>query len=770
MATIADRCDFTLELEFTRIYRENAAAHRAVREAKCLAWQLPRIILDIDEDDLVPGGCHYGAVGFSSQIGGFLYYAHDNKIREEIDRNRDRPEYCRQLEQMRSFWQEEDCRHRLRQRYSPRQLLAMPTDDWEGEKAITYPLYRIAGGILDFQKLLSLGLPGLKATAEKKYSKTRPGSEEAGVYEGMLLCLETLRGIMEIYEKRAAQKADLIGQRENTPENRSAFLRMKAIQEAMASIQSKRPEHLLEAVELFWMYVLVSEVRNYGRIDSYLGRFYADDIDSGYLTQEEADTIIQKLWERMGKRRTITDGRIFIGGRGREQEEKADRLARACIRATRKLKNPDPQLSLRFYKGMDPEILQMAYDAIGEGCTYPVLYRDETVVRDVCRAFELPEETAVHYVPYGCGEYVIDHAGFGTPSGVINLMKGLELFLYTPGVQKEPDAEYLQGEEGEKRLTLLRREAGITRWAEEYETFEQFYEAYKKWISFHIEVMAEQERMEYDFAGEVCGLSYLSMLYDDCMERGKGIFSGGIRYLGGTLESYGNVNTADSLTAIRKLVYEQKLVGWRELLTALEADFKGYDLLRKRLKRCPKFGNDQEEADGMLKSLHRFVCLTAKAQAKRVGLDSYLIVVINNSANTSLGLLTGAGADGRHAFVSMANANSPQAGADENGITAVLNSMLQADTDIHAGAVQNIKFSKETFNESRTAAVKVMESYFERGGAQLMVTVVGREDLENARKRPQDYTGLLVRVGGFSARFVELSEEVQEDILSRSCY
>lgn len=545
---------------------------------------------------------------------------------------------------------------------------------------------------------------------------------------------------------------------------------MKAIQEAMASIQSKRPEHLLEAAELFWMYVLVSEVRNYGRIDSYLGRFYADDIDSGYLTQEEADAIIQKLWERMGKRRTITDGRIFIGGRGREQEEKADRLAKACIRATRKLKNPDPQLSLRFYKGMDPEILQMAYDAIGEGCTYPVLYRDETVVRDVCRAFELPEETAVHYVPYGCGEYVIDHAGFGTPSGVINLMKGLELFLYTPGVQKEPDAEYLQGEEGEKRLTLLRREAGITRWAEEYETFEQFYEAYKKWISFHIEVMAEQERMEYDFAGEVCGLSYLSMLYDDCMERGKGIFSGGIRYLGGTLESYGNVNTADSLTAIRKLVYEQKLVGWRELLTALEADFKGYDLLRKRLKRCPKFGNDQEEADGMLKSLHRFVCLTAKAQAKRVGLDSYLIVVINNSANTSLGLLTGAGADGRHAFVSMANANSPQAGADENGITAMLNSMLQADTDIHAGAVQNIKFSKETFNESRTAAVKVMESYFERGGAQLMVTVVGREDLENARKRPQDYTGLLVRVGGFSARFVELSEEVQEDILSRSCY
>ena len=94
MATIADRSDFTLELEFTRIYRENAGEHRAVREARCLAWQLPRIVLDIEEDDLVPGGCHYGAVGFSSQIGGFLYYCHEEKIDEEIRKSRENPEYC----------------------------------------------------------------------------------------------------------------------------------------------------------------------------------------------------------------------------------------------------------------------------------------------------------------------------------------------------------------------------------------------------------------------------------------------------------------------------------------------------------------------------------------------------------------------------------------------------------------------------------------------------------------------------------------------------
>lgn len=770
MATIADRSDFTLELEFTRIYQENAGAHRALREARCLAWQLPRIVLDIEEDDLVPGGCHYGAVGFSSQIGGFLYYSHEEKIDEEIEKNQDRPEYCRKLLEMKRFWKEEDCKTRLRERYSDLQRLAMPTDDWEGEKAVAYPLYRIAGGILDFKKLLTLGLPGLYSLIEKKKKGAAAGSEADNVYAGMLLCLNTLKEVICLYRKRAGERAQEIRSRENTEENRASWRRMKAVEGAMDSILIRKPAHLLEAVELFWMYVLVSEVRNYGRIDTYLGSFYADDIDSGYLTPEQADGIVRKLWERMAKRRTITDGRVFVGGRGRQDEAKADRFAKACIRATRKLKNPDPQLSLRFYQGMDPELLDMAYDAIGEGCTYPILYNDDCIVRDVCHAFGLPEETAVSYVPYGCGEYVIDHQSFGTPSGVLNVMKGLELFLDAVEGTESPDAEYLQGEVGRERLEELKKATGLAARAKEYESFEAFYADYQKWIAFHIEALAQQEKMEYDFAGEVCSLSYLSMLYDDCIERGKAIFSGGIRYLGGTMESYGNVNTADSLTAIKRLVFEDKRIDLRGLNRVLKNDFAEEPLLWKQAKHCPKFGNDEAEPDGMLQSLHRFICSTAAKQAKKVGLDTYLTVVINNSANTTLGLLTGAGADGRRAYTAMANANSPQAGADTKGVTAVLNSMLKADTDIHAGAVQNIRFSKDTFQNHRDAARGVMEAYFRQGGAQLMVTVAGREDLENAMERPWDYTGLLVRVGGFSARFVELSAEVQKDILSRTCY
>lgn len=763
MATLFPRDSYELELGFTKIYQENRNEHRAIREARCLAWQIPRILLDIDDDDLVPGGCHYGAVGFSAQIGGFLYYYKEDQIQAEIGKCQENTLYVRQLEEMLCFWRKENSQDQLRRKYTDRQLLALPTDDWEGEKAVTYPLYRIAGAILDFSKLLALGLDGLRLEVEEHQRKYAADQDAFSVYEGMKISLETLQDVIQCYRNRAEEKEMLARQ----SGDRDTEQRMNAIKITMEEIKKNPPKHLLEAVELFWMYVLVSEVRNYGRIDMYLGDFYAADIDSGYLTQEEADGIIRKLWERMGKRHTITDGRVMVGGRGRKNEEHADRLAIACIQATRILKNPDPQLSLRFYRGMNPRLMELAMEAIGEGCTYPVLYNDDVIIKDVQKAFALPEETAVNYVPYGCGEYIIDHQSFGTPSGVLNLLKGLEIYL---NYGREQDAAYLGRDKGMAVLDAIRAETGAGKSFEEYHNFVEFYEDYKKFIGFHIEILAQQEKMEYDYSAQTCCFPYLSMLYDDCIQLGKGIFDGGIKYLGGTLESYGNVNTADSLYAIEKLIFNEKRIKKEELLAAMKADFQGYERIQRLLKECGKFGNDLEEVDSLMADLHRFVCLTVKEQAEKVGLDSYLAVVINNSANTSLGLLTGASPDGRNGKKPMANANSPQAQGDRNGVTAVLNSMLKMDTDIHGGAVQNIKFSKETFNDNRDAARGVIETYFEQGGAQLMITVVGREDLKAAIKHPEDYTNLLVRVGGFSARFVELSREVQGDILSRACY
>jgi len=162
--------------------------------------------------------------------------------------------------------------------------------------------------------------------------------------------------------------------------------------------------------------------------------------------------------------------------------------------------------------------------------------------------------------------------------------------------------------------------------------------------------------------------------------------------------------------------------------------------------------------------------LYLRNQAATIGLDYYLVVVINNDANTDLGKQTIASADGRNAFSGLNNGNSPSVGKDKNGITALLNSLVKPATDIHAGAVVNMKFSQELFRKHPDKVKSLLDTYFDFGGAQAMLTVVNKTDLEKAMENPENYSNLFVRVGGFSARFVDLRKEVQLEILHRTLY
>src|SRR5689334_18934191 len=172
----------------------------------------------------------------------------------------------------------------------------------------------------------------------------------------------------------------------------------------------------------------------------------------------------------------------------------------------------------------------------------------------------------------------------------------------------------------------------------------------------------------------------------------------------------------------------------------------------------------------MLERVHEHVCHAAQRQAPRVGLDSYLVVVINNSANSLMGRWTPASADGRRPGTPMSNGNAPSSGSDTQGLTALLTSLARPDPGIHAGAVQNLRFARELFATRRPEIEALLEVYFARGGTQAMITVVGRGDLERALVAPDEHRHLFVRVGGFSARFVDLPHDVQLEILQRTAY
>jgi pyruvate-formate lyase len=185
---------------------------------------------------------------------------------------------------------------------------------------------------------------------------------------------------------------------------------------------------------------------------------------------------------------------------------------------------------------------------------------------------------------------------------------------------------------------------------------------------------------------------------------------------------------------------------------------------------APKYGNDDPAVDGLVRAVSDHVAGYTRAQAERVGLDYYLVVNINNYANVSLGKLCAASADGRPNGAPLANGNTPTAGNDRKGVTALINSIAPLDASCHAGYTQNMKFSPAWFHKDRAKLEAVLDTYWAAGGTQAMITCVGRGDLEAAIREPEKHSNLIVRVGGFSARFVELAPDVQADLLNRTLY
>ena len=402
---------------------------------------------------------------------------------------------------------------------------------------------------------------------------------------------------------------------------------------------------------------------------------------------------------------------------------------------------------------MDPRLYTKAMDLIGEGCTYPLLYKDENIIPGVMNVFGIDYEAALNWMPLGCGEFTIDHSIIVSPNSVLNMANVLWGTING-------------GYDSTDTYRLTPNDTSLT----DYETFDDLWRVYCENVAWLTDVSARNHSRGYEIIAQDMSLNLHNILYDGCLDAGRGVINGGTVKCGGSDEIYGIVTSSDSLYALKKAVYEDKLFAPEKMLAMLKADFQGYESERAMLLHLDKFGNDQEEVDDMMKAVHEMVCHTMlDISGKYFGLDCFGMVNINNRDNTTYGRNTGATPDGRHSGQPLSNANNPTSGMDRSGVTAFINSLLKAKNDIHFGVVQNMKFSKDTFNNMRqTVIYPLMDSYFGRGGTQAMINVLGREDLENARREPEKYANLIVRVGGFSARFVELADDVQLDILNRT--
>lgn len=745
-AALAASAPLAREKAITAAFRAHEHASTVTRELAVLRAQFPSAFEPIEDGDLIAGRIRYPLVSFGPEPGGLGYACHADQLRRVVEERRLGASASAEAEEIIAFWKTRTTESRTRAAFSHRLAASLPSDAWTTESGAAFPLYRMAGTVLDYPKLLRLGLCGLDAEVATRLAVAGPAQRE--FLEGIRAALVLVAQSLSHYAAQSRSLAADCGDAERAWE-------LDAIATSCEAAALHAPTTFHEAIQLAWVYALISGTWNYGRVDDWLGPFLARDLDSGRLSEETAIRLLCSWWQLMKAYDNQFNNRVIIGGRGRIEESAADRFALLAMEATRRVRLNQPQLSLRFYKGQNPALMARALDVIGEGCTFPILYNDDVNIPAVASAFGVPRSEAVHYTPFGCGEYVLAHRSVGTPNGVVNLAKCLELALHGGW---DP---------------VARREAGpSTGDAAGFASFEDLWCAYKQQVEHFVAALAEHERIEYEAAGREAPFLFLSALYDDCIARGTPIFSGGVRFLGGTNETYGNTNAADALVAIEQVVYRDRAVTLPRLVAALDENFEGpeNEALRRCLLAAPKFGNDDDVADSIFQRVHGHVCNATSTQAARVGLDSYLVVVINNHANTIFGRTTAASADGRRAGERLANGNNPTPGADRGGVTAFLNSLAKPDPGIHAGTVQNMKFSGGLFRRHRAKLEALLGGYWAAGGTQAMITIVSRADLESAMAEPENWGHLVVRVGGFSIRFVELPREIQLEVISRTLY
>ncbi len=751
------------EIEFTQTYKQNMHLNKHLKELNCMKTQLNSMFAPLanENKDNFAGHIKPATIGvfslratsFVDEMGycfdenAFLEQLNNAKAEKLLDENE-----CANLLKIAEFWKSENSNTKIRNSLTSAQAQSLASDDYKGDSAAVYPLYRLAGVHLDFEKLLNLGLIGLQNEIEKSKENAKT-SDETDFLNSMQEQIGLLREICKDY-------ANYLLEISNNYEQERAE-KLKFMSKSMSNLADNAPKNLYEAMQLVYFYMAAADARELGRIDIYLAPFYKNDITNNTITRQEAVDMVVDLFD-MVEKELHRDSRVIIGGVGRPNVKWSDEFALVVLDALAKRpKAPSsgcnfhilPQVSLRCSSNMSEKVLNRALEILGTGHSFPLLYNDDVNVSNVMRAMDVKRSVAEQYAFYGCGEYVLSAKSVGTPNTLLNVAKLIELTLNS----------------GTDPVT--NRQIGVkTLECKEINSFEVLMGEFEKQLEYACELSAQFQELVYDVCAKECDFALASALMDDCIKRKKALLDGGVYHLGCTVETYGNITATDSLVAINELVYKNKTATLEQVKKAVEDNFIGFEELRKQLENAPKFGNDDDDADILTSEVHELICQSLRKQRNNTRLDSHLAVVINNRLNVGMGLNTGATPDGRLAKECLSNAVGAYNGRDKNGVTALMRSMSKLDSSIHAGGNQNFKFSPEHFKDNAISAKVLITTFFKLGGQQCNISVVNQKDLQDALINPTQHENLVVRVGGFTARFIDLDEGTQRDIIARTAY
>ena len=590
--------------------------------------------------------------------------------------------------------------------------------------------------VLDYENLLTFGLNKYLDDINR-YSMT-VDAENPEFYDAMTLTLIALRILIE-------RTADIC-ENFNLPH-------MTALAEDLRFITENAPKSFRQALELMWFAHICNDSDTFGRSDQYLYPFYKNDIDNGVITREYAQTLIESLIIKTDEQGFIQN--MTLGGIKATGEPAYNELTELILKTTAELGYKGPNLCLRINDIMPEKYWQLIIDCLSTGQGLPALYNDNVMIKYL-NGMGVPQNEANDFCLAGCSQVMIPgKSQFVNDIGMVNLLKILEITYYN-GIDEYHSKALCGLQTGE---------------ADGFETFEQFLDAFKKQIVYFARLEAEINNIDIDLRHKYEGYTLRSLLTRDCLENGKGVFAGGARYNSVQLECLGITNAADSLMTIKKLVFEDKVLKFSELIDIMRNDYKNNDQLRTYIiNRIPKFGNDNEETDNLRREITQFLFDELYKQKGILG-GFYIPGEVIFIAHDGYGKSTGATPDGRLAGTVLCDSAGASQGMDKKGPTALLNSVLKIPVDKPVTTiVLNIKFTKSVFKSQTIKTIQLLKSFFGQGGQQVQINVCDSEILKKAYDNPAEYSSLVVRVGGYSDYFVNLSRPLQAEIMERSEY
>lgn len=629
----------------------------------------------------------------------------------------------------------------------------------------------------DYEKVLKRGFKDIKREAEERLAALDPINPKDNVEKkpfleaAVLVCDAVIT-----FARRYAQLAASMAEQETNEHRKNELLEIARICQCVPE-NPARTFH--EAVQSVWLTQVVSRLEQNigavvgnGRMDQYFYPYYKKDIEEGRITEEYALELLESLWVNMAQfinlkvspaGAAFTEGyshweALTIGGKTRDGRDATNELSYLILRSKREFPLNYPDLAARIHAQSPEKFIHEVSETIKEGSGFPKLMNDEEII-PLLLAKGAPLEEANDYCASGCSEVrMVNRDTYTSPCAWVNLGAILEMAL-NDGKIKAFNNEQIGPQTGDPR---------------NFTTFEELWDAYCKQQEFVLKHVFIQQYVADTLRPKHLASPLASVLHDLCMKECKDLQSGdipgGINL--GFYDMLGFGTVVDSLAAIKKLVFDDKKITMSELLEALDANFEGKEVIRQLLINAPKYGNNDMYADSIGRDIEAHAIGFSKKYPTAFGgeLDVRMVPV---TAHIPLGKIVGATPNGRKAGMPLADGGGPSHGADTRGPSATLISIANTKNmgeKERAARLVNLKLSPSTVagEEGTRKLMSLIRTFCDLKLWHLQFNVINRETLLAAQKDPEKYRNLLVRVAGYSAYFVDLSTELQNEIIART--